>query len=245
MRQKYWMGIFANRLEFELVPDDLDAYLDDHRDRRTFAPKAYVRVERLELRGVARRARSMIERLVAEAPGEQWNPCADWNPVGGDYVVFAWNTPDKCSLPVAFTTFSVNIFDGDELRIASTKSPICDIHLTHEFVFVRPQMRGVAFARYLSRGIVEWIENCRVSPPRCSAAGVTVRYDADIINEGGMRCAGILIDHFEYLQDCRREQGLSPRPRWLVATFVDGSDFEYWIPEDPNAATTQEGVSAT
>lgn len=233
MRQKYWMGIFANRLEVELDQGDLEAHLDDHQNRRTIARKAYVSVQRLAIRGVARRARSMIERLVAEAPDEQWNPCAEWNPVGGDYVVFAWDSPDKRTLPVGFTTFSVSIIDGEECRIAWTQDPICDIRLDHEFVFVRPDRRGAGFGLYLSRGIVEWTWACRVRPPRCPAAGVTILYSADIINEGGMHCARVLIDHFEYLQDCSRDKDLSPRQRWLVVEFVDDSDFEYWIAGDP------------
>ena len=233
MRQKYWFGVFANRVECPLSLIDLQTWAHDlPDDNRTLAKHAYVTVDRIPIRGNARRAESKIRRMLAEAD-EQWNLGDDWNPLNADYVAFVWDTADRTSLPAGFTTFSVTIFDGEEPRIKSTRDEIRDVMFTHEFVFVRPEKRGAGLGRYLSFGIIEWIGRCRLGPPRSATSGVEVRYCADILNVGGAQCAAIVIDYLQCLHDWRRDLDYRSQPLpWLINSFSDISDFEYWVASD-------------
>lgn len=229
----YWLDVFADRAWEKLSIPDLQAWAGDA-DLKSATAQAFVTIERLSNQASSELVWRTIKRILAQAPDESWNvsysdyPEEPWNLAYADYAVFAWDTRDKQQLPVGFTIFSINdmdtvhAIDNGQSRPAT---PIENIGLRHELIFVAPAHRGRGYGRYLSVGVLEWLHRCRVRPPRCAENGVNVVYYADFDSEGGAACAEIITDWFGVQIDNRRDCSDIRRLPWLLASFTEDTGF--------------------
>jgi hypothetical protein len=86
-RRTYWMGAFPNRFETVVGPSDVEFYAATEGQPKPAT--AFVRIERLGLKGVGRRARAQMKSVMASAPKESWN-APDPN-----YIGLIWENSER------------------------------------------------------------------------------------------------------------------------------------------------------
>lgn len=218
--RRFWKGAFPDLVEFRLCNGDIEAArpLD-----RQVAPYAYLRIERASSSAAYMRMNEIARGLLGKST---WGHGIEHSNRGG-YFTFLWPTSKVSVPPIGLATFSISVdIDPsvlDEGEALDISTPIPEVGFEFHLAFVKSSFRRKGFGLYLGAGVSSWLNDCKVTPPRCTKKGIEVYYHADFYSGGGQVISDLVTQSFQVLQ----ERFLSKETHlpWYIRKFHEDAGY--------------------